>query len=193
MGQALCSFWQRSGYLYFPSSGVEERGPARWSDPSPATKFSYGQTGLGMWVLFFFFFAYWAYFCAWHPSLWLYVSSPHPFTSLKQLHSTHCHVSLLRAFQADGTGPGQMGSPGNSAGACAFSPACDFDMLCIHLQIRTVAQSHQPSQVTGRTSNSRVRLASSSSVHSSGASGMLSIHNMAQDRWVTSEHLSRTC
>lgn len=146
-----------------------------------------------MWVLFFFFFLLTGPIFVPGTLPCDSVSSPHPFTSLKQLHSIHCHASLLRAFQAEGTGPGQMGSPGNPAGAYVSSPACDFDMLCTHLQIRTVAQSHQPSQLTGRTSNSQVGLASSSSVHSSGPSGMLSIHSMAQDRWVTSKHLSRTC
>lgn len=142
-------------------------------------------------AFFFFFYLLGLFLCL--APFPVTLSSPHPFTSLKQLHRIHCHASLLRAFQAEGTGPGQMGSPGNPAGAYVSSPACDFDMLCTHLQIRTVAQSHQPSQVTGRTSNSQVGLASSSSVHSSGPSGMLSIHSMAQDRWVTSKHLSRTC
>lgn len=48
--------------------------------------------------------------------------------------------SLLRAFKAGGTGPGQAGSPGNPAGAVRF-PACDFDMLRTHVQIRTLARS----------------------------------------------------
>lgn len=61
---------------------------------------------------------------------------------------------LPRAFQAGGAGAGHVGSPGNPAGACAFSlSAGDSDMFRIHLQMRTLAQSHQRPHLIGRAPN----------------------------------------
>lgn len=79
---------------------------------------------------------------------------PHLFPVKSNYTALTARCPLLSAFQAGGTGPGQMASPGNTAGVCAFSPACDDGMLCTHLRIRTLAQRHQHPQVTGRASNS---------------------------------------
>lgn len=90
-----------------------------------------------------------------------------PLSSFTALNAA---CSLLRAFWAGGSGPEQMRSPGNPTSAFNY----DYDMLCTHLHMGTLAQSHQHSQVTGRVSSSQVRTSrSSSSMHSLGASGAI--------------------